>query len=417
MTSAQTAAIEVMQRAMRSASLRVITIPDTGNGACVPMGSAYNDRLLRMSLRAPVRVLHFVTGGFSGGATQVAIQLVNAAREGGAVEPLLVLRRKRRTPPGRIAELEQAGVPLRTVPGWSHAASIAGLIRTCREFRPDILVAHGFSEHLWGRYAGLLARVPHLVHVEHNTRERYTRWRLAQTRWLARRTDRIVGCSEGVRRVLLEMGMPPERTIAIPNGIRLEPFAGAEAHPFARRIPGIVMVARFSKQKDHATLLRAVALLRDRGLQPPVQFAGGGKALHRKPLEKLATELGIAGQVQFLGVVRDVPQRLLAHQVCVLSTHYEGMPLALLEGMAAGCAVVGSAVPGVREVLDDGVDGLLVPEADPVAMADALERLLRDPEDAARIAAAARKAALERHGRELMNRRYEELFLSLARGG
>ena len=364
----------------------------------------------------PVRVLHFVTGGFSGGATQVAIQLVNAARVSAAIEPLLVLRRKRRTPPARIAELEQAGVPLRVVAGWSHAATIAALVKVCREFRPDVLVAHGFSEHLWGRYAGLLAKVPHLVHVEHNTRERYTRWRLAQTRWLAKRTDRIVGCSEGVRRVLLEMGMPPARTIAIPNGVRLQPFADAEAQPFAQRIPGIVMVARFSRQKDHATLLRAVALLRERGLAPPLLFAGGGKDLHRRPLEKLADELGIAAQVQFLGVVRDVPQRLMAHQLCVLSTHYEGMPLALLEGMAAGCAVVGSAVPGVREVLDDGVDGLLVAEADAPALADALERVLRDPPFGARLAAAARRAAAEKYSRERMNRRYEELFLSLARG-
>ena len=363
-----------------------------------------------------VRVLHFVTGGFSGGATQVAIQLVNAARESAAIEPLLVLRRKRRTPPARIAELEQAGVPLRVVAGWSHAATIAALVKVCREFRPDVLVAHGFSEHLWGRYAGLLAKVPHLVHVEHNTRERYTRWRLAQTRWLAKRTDRIVGCSEGVRRVLLEMGMPPARTIAIPNGVRLQPFADAEAQPFAQRIPGIVMVARFSRQKDHATLLRAVALLRERGLAPPLLFAGGGKDLHRSPLEKLADELGIAAQVQFLGVVRDVPQRLMAHQLCVLSTHYEGMPLALLEGMAAGCAVIGSAVPGVREVLDDGVDGLLVAEADARALADALERVLRDPPFGARLAAAARRAAAEKYSRERMNRRYEELFLSLARG-
>ncbi|TXI29628.1 MAG: glycosyltransferase [Ottowia sp.] len=363
-----------------------------------------------------VRVLHFVTGGFSGGATQVAIQLVNAARESAAIEPLLVLRRKRRTPPARIAELEQAGVPLRVVAGWSHAATIAALVKVCREFRPDVLVAHGFSEHLWGRYAGLLAKVPHLVHVEHNTRERYTRWRLAQTRWLAKRTDRIVGCSAGVRRVLLEMGMPPARTIAIPNGVRLQPFADAEAQPFAQRIPGIVMVARFSRQKDHATLLRAVALLRERGLAPSLLFAGGGKDLHRSPLEKLADELGIAAQVQFLGVVRDVPQRLMAHQLCVLSTHYEGMPLALLEGMAAGCAVVGSAVPGVREVLDDGVDGLLVAEADAPALADALERVLRDPPFGARLAAAARRAAAQKYSRERMNRRYEELFLSLARG-
>ncbi|TLX22617.1 glycosyltransferase [Thermomonas fusca] len=362
----------------------------------------------------PVRVLHFVTGGFSGGATQVALQLVNAARDSARIEPLLVLRRKRRTPPERISELHGQGVPLRLVPGWSHLATIFALVRLCREFRPDVLVAHGFSEHLWGRYAGLLAKVPALVHVEHNTRERYTRWRLAQTRWLARRTDRIVGCSEGVREALLALGMPPERTIAIPNGIRLDPFVEADAQPFAQRTPGIVMVARFSKQKDHATLLRAVALLGQRGLRVPLQLPGGGKALHRKPLEALAAQLGIADRVQFPGVVRDVPLRLMTHQVCVLSTHYEGMPLALLEGMAAGCAVVGSAVPGVREVLTDGEDGLLVAEGDPQALANALERLLRHPDDAARMAASARRAALERHDRELMNRRYEDLFLALA---
>jgi glycosyltransferase involved in cell wall biosynthesis len=362
----------------------------------------------------PVRVLHFVTGGFSGGATQVAIALTQAGVESADIEPLLVLRRKRRTDPRRIAELEQAGVPVRVVPGWSHAATIFALVQACKEFMPDVLVAHGFSEHLWGRYAGLLAQVPHLVHVEHNTRERYTRWRLKQTRWLAERTDRIVGCSEGVRRVLLDMGMPADRTIAIPNGIRLEPFADADTHPVAARIPGIVMVARFSKQKDHATLLRAVALLHDRGLQPPVLFAGGGKAMHRKPLEALAEQLGIAPQVRFLGVARNVPELLMTHRIAALSTHYEGMPLALLEGMAAGCAVLGSAVPGVREVIEDNVDGRLVPDNDAVSMADALEAMLRDDALATRLGAQARRVALERHGRALMHQRYEDLFLALA---
>lgn len=98
------------------------------------------------TVAAPVRVLHFVTGGFSGGATQVAIALVNAALQGGRVQPLLVLRRKRRTDPGRIAELQQGGVPLAVVPGWSHAATIWSLVRVCRQFRPDVLVAHGFSD-------------------------------------------------------------------------------------------------------------------------------------------------------------------------------------------------------------------------------------------------------------------------------
>src|SRR5438045_614609 len=107
-----------------------------------------------MPVERPVRVIHFVTGGFSGGATQVAIALVNAQREGASIEPLLVLRRKRRTDPARIEELRAGGVPLHVVPGWSHVATVAALVALCRRWRPDVLVAHGFSEHLWGRYAG-----------------------------------------------------------------------------------------------------------------------------------------------------------------------------------------------------------------------------------------------------------------------
>lgn len=364
----------------------------------------------------PVRVMHFVTGGFSGGATQVAIALVNAARGTADLEPLLVLRKKRRTPPERLAELAAAGTPFRVVPGWSHLATIWALVRLCREFRPDVLVCHGFSEHLWGRYAGLLAKVPHLVHVEHNSRERYTRWRLAQSRWLARRSAALVGCSEGVRQVLLAQGLPAEKTLAIPNGIRTAPFEAAGAVPFDARVPGIVMVARLSKQKDHDTLLRALGLLAQRGLHPPLLLAGGGKSRFRAPLERLAASLGIAGQVRFLGVVRNVPELLMGHRIACLSTHYEGMPLALIEGMAAGCAAVASAVPGVKEVLRDGIDGRLVPARDPEALADALEALLRDPAEAARLAAAGRERALADFSRERMAADYAALCHRLVDG-
>jgi glycosyltransferase involved in cell wall biosynthesis len=329
---------------------------------------------------------------------------------------LLVLRRKRHTDRSRIEELRRRGLPTETVPGWSHLATVLALARICRRYRPDVLFAHGFSEHLWGRYAGLLAGVPHLVHVEHNTRERYTRWRLAQARWLARRTARIVGCSEGVRQRLLELGFPAERVMAIDNGIELAPFAAADSQPFAARAPTIVMVARFARQKDHATLLRAVALLRERGLRPDVQLAGSGRDGHRRAVESLARELGIADQVHCLGVVRDVPQRLLCARIAVLATHHEGMPLAIIEGMAAGCAVVGSRVPGVREIITPGIDGLLVEPRDPRSLADALAALLRDEALASRLGATARRHAIERYGLARMAAGYDTLAAQLLGG-
>lgn len=360
----------------------------------------------------PIRVLHFVTGGFSGGATQVAIALVQAAHLGKTIEPLLVLRRKSHTPKERLAELTALGLPLAMVPGWSHLATIWSLIKVCRRFRPDVLIAHGFSEHLWGRYAGLLARVPHLVHVEHNTQERYSTWRLMQSRWLAKRTDRIVGCSEGVRQVLLAQGMPAARVQAISNGIRLQPFAGAEFLPFAGRQAGIVMVARLAKQKNHRCMLEAIALLAQRGHRPKVYFAGGGKAAFRSQLEQHAKTLGIADQVHFLGVIRNVPELLMQNQIAVLNTHYEGMPLALIEGMAAGCAVIGSDVPGVRELIRDRVDGRLVPN-NASAWADALQELLENSENAATVARAGQLRAFSEFSRERMNSDYEALCLSL----
>lgn len=363
----------------------------------------------------PPRVLHFVTGGFSG-ATAVAVDLVRGARASGRSVPLLVLRRKRQTPPARVQALRDEGLPVQVVPGFAHLATVAGLVRACREFRPDILVAHGFSEHLWGRYAALWARVPHCVHVEHNSRERYTPWRLAQARWLARRTDAIVGCSEGVRQSLLALGMPGVRTLAIDNGVRLEPFEAGGWKPLAQRTPQVVMASRFARQKDHTTLIRAAARLRQRGLQLPVLLAGGGKVSLRREAEKLAESLGLQQSVRFLGPHADMPGLLTGSTFHVLSTHYEGMPLALLEAMAAGCAVAGSAVPGVRELLRDGVDGRLFPEGGDEALADILEQWCREPARAQRLADAARERAWQDFSLQTMTDRYETLFERLVAG-
>ena len=356
------------------------------------------------------RVLHFVTGGFSG-ATQVAVDLALAELPSQHLEPLLVLRKKRNTDPARVQALRDRGLRVWVVPGWSHAATIWALSRLCRQLRPAVLVAHGFPEHLLGRWAGLWAGVPQLVQVEHSTRERYTRWRLAQARWLSRRSARLVGVSEGVRRRLVELGMPKDLTLAIPNGIALERYAAPP--PFVEREAALVMSARFARQKDHLTLIRALGLLRDRGLKPLLRMAGAGKASDRRAAEALVAELNLGVQVQFLGHHASVPQLLMSQQIFVLATHWEGMPLALVEGMAAGCACVASNVPGVGGLLDQGRTGLLVPEADALAMADALERLLREPEFAARLGAAARERAFAEHGLALMAQRYEALFLAL----
>lgn len=358
----------------------------------------------------PVKIIHFVTGGFTG-STSVALALSKAAHHSFRYESLLVLREKSSTDKQRIARLIDDGVALRLIPGWSHLRSIFALYKICREYQPDILVTHGFSEHLWGRYAGLLAKVPHMVHVEHNSRERYTPLRLLQAHWLARFTDKIVGCSAGVRQRLLDLKFPADKTIAIHNGIALDAFKNPP--PLQDRIPGIVMPARFANQKDHLTLIKAIGLLRERNLFPSVILAGGGKKKHRQKAEALVARLGLQNQIQFIGQCNQVPQLLMQYQLCVLSTRYEGMPLSLAEGMAAGCAVIGSAVMGVKEMVRHGEDGLLVAPESPEAMANAIAYCLTNPEQAAQFAQAAHQRACAEFSLEHMHANYEQLYFSL----
>jgi glycosyltransferase involved in cell wall biosynthesis len=359
----------------------------------------------------PLRVLHFVTGGMSG-ATQVAIDLVQASLANPAIEPLLVLRRKRQTAQASYDALKSKGVPLEVVSGVLNAVSIWQLARVCRRVRPDVLVAHGFPEHILGRHAALLAGVPRLIHVEHNSRERYSGSRLMQAKWLAQRTGSIVGVSQGVKTELLRLGFASERLRCIPNGIDLERFgAGAEV-PAAQRRADIVMCARFSSQKDHLTAIRAMAVLRDQGFTNRLLLAGDGKPKHLAKAQRLASELRLGEQLVFMGRCADVPALLMTSRIGLLSTHYEGMPLALLESMAAGCAVVASDVVGVREVLAQGTTGLLVPENDAGALANALVQLLSDNEKSNRLGQAARQQALKEHGLPLMRQRYEDLLLN-----
>ena len=353
----------------------------------------------------PLRVLHFVSGGFSG-ATQVAIDLCG---EQPGQETLLVLRRRASVDPApRVAQLRAQGLRVEVVPRWLHSVTILALARLCRDWRPDVLVAHGFSEHLWGRYAGLLAGVPRLIHVEHNVRERYRFWRLRQSLWLAQRTDCIVGVSEAVRDALVRLGHPAERCRVILNGIELPRWT--RGRPWAEREAAIVMPARFAGQKDHATLIRATAVLARQGLRPTVYLAGEGKPAWRARAEALARELGVAGQVRVLGHVADLPELLGRVRLCVLSTHYEGLGLGLIEGMASGCCGVGSDVEGVREIITHGDTGFLVPHADPDALAATLARLLADDAETQRVAAAGQRHVRAAFDRRRMREQYLALF-------
>ena len=356
-----------------------------------------------------MRILHFVTGGFSG-ATQVAVDLSLAALRTPGYEVLLVLRRKPSTDEAKIAALRQQGLDVRVVSNWMHVITVWELRKIIRSFKPDAVFAHGFSDHIWGRRAAVAEGVKRIFHVEHNTRERYTARRLAQAQALMPYTEACIGVSEGVRTSLIERGFDPAKCIAIPNGIDLARFPESILKPWSEREPAIIMASRFARQKDHETLIRAMGLLKEKGMTPKLYLAGGGKKRLEQKARALVQQLGLQDRVEFLGNVSDLPQRLGSVQIFVLSTHWEGQGLATVEAMAAGCACIATDVPGAREVIEPRVTGLRVPESDPESLAQILRDLLENPTWAAALGVAARNFAFKNYGRERMWDQYQELL-------
>lgn len=360
-----------------------------------------------------LKVIHFVAGGFTG-STAVASDLVNATRDNDSIDSLLVLRKRPTTDMGRVEALAASGTPIKLISGGLKLYTIFQLYRICKKFNPDVLVAHGFTEHLWGRYAGVIAKVPVLIHVEHNTRENYSLSRRLQMRFLTRFTDAIVGCAEGVKARLKELGLPTAKLLVISNGIDLSRFKNATTHPFESRTPAIIMSSRFGRQKDHTTAIRAIGLLRDKGLNVNLTFAGTGHPRYMAMAQDLTRELLLDQHITFAGHCSNLPALLMQHQIFLLSSHYEGMPLALAEGMAAGCAAIGSRVPGIQEMLNDGQDSLVVEHQSPESLASAIEILVTNTAYARQLATAGRLRALSEFSLERMRDEYEMLYRSLA---
>ena len=159
-------------------------------------------------------------------------------------------------------------------------------------------------------------------------------------------------------------------------------------------------------QKNHRLAVRALAQV------PDTALVVLGEGPLRAELEETARAEGVAGRVVLAGVRPDARGIVGAADVVVFSSTWEGLPLAALEALAAGTPVVSTAVRGLRELLTDGRDALLVPPNDPAALADALRRVLGDPGLGARLGEGGRALA-GAHSEETMVARYLELYDTL----
>lgn len=317
-----------------------------------------------------------------------------------------------------LARLRDAGVDVLRLERRDRGdlRSMLRLVKRLRSERVDLIHAHKFGSNAWAAVLGRALSIPVRIAHEHTwSFEGQPVRRFVDRNLIARFCDVVIAVSEADReRMISLVGMPADKVVVVPNGIS---WPDASDPDRVRRELGIgpddavlVQTAVLRPQKAIGVMLNALAILHRTHPQARLLIAGSGD---EAPLRAIAAELRLGEAVSFLGARADVAELLASARVGVLSSDFEGMPLAALEYMAAGLPVVATAVGGLPEMVREGDTGLLVPPRDPEALADRLRRLLDDPGLARDMGARGRVLARARFSTEAMVGHVTDLYVRL----
>ncbi len=321
-----------------------------------------------------MKILHIITSLRTGGAEHLLVDLLPGLKAAGLQVDLLLFDGTR-TP--FYEQLEEKGITIYSLgKGVFSMYNPLHLFRLKKYMRQyDVVHTHNTPCQLLAAMAGSGTSL--LFTTEHNTSNHRRSWKGWQSidRWMYGKYTHIICVSKATEDNLLEYLNDEEireKTSIIPNGIELTIYRQAFPNNELRKRYAnkhiVVMVAAFRKQKDQKTLIRAMKQLSDEYV---LLLAGEGEC--RKECEAEVTLLGLRDKVVFLGNCSDVPALLATADVVVLSSHYEGLSLSSIEGMAARKVFVASDVPGLREIV--GGAGLLFPHADDGVLASLIQQV------------------------------------------
>lgn len=322
--------------------------------------------------------------------------------------------------PSLVPQLREAGIETHFLGGRraSHFPRIVGrLTQRLRTQQAELVQSFLFHANLAARLAARRAGVPHVMSGI-RVAERSARWHLWLDRLTARLVDRYVCVSQSVADFSREAaGLPSEKLVVIPNGIDAERYQRAEPLDLTSLGIGagrraVTFVGRLDRQKGLLDFLRHSPRWLERFPLHDLLLVGAGPQEDELRME--ADKLAISSRVRFTGWRGDVPRVLRASDLFVLPSHWEGMPNALLEAMAAGLPVVATDVEGVRELLGEGASLQTAPRGDSQRFCEQVIALLGDRGPAERCAAENQRRA-RNFGWQAMVDAYQRLFDEISR--
>jgi glycosyltransferase involved in cell wall biosynthesis len=373
-----------------------------------------SDRPDRPDRDGPVRVLHLIKSLGRGGAEVLLLETLRAGdRERFDYRFGYFLPHK----DALAGALAREGAEVTCFPARSSAAiplRVPTLARHLRRSGVDILHCHLSLAGVAGRLAGRLAGVP-VVYTEHGPIEYLEAPSRLLNLWTWPLQERVIAVSEEVAASVRRHAGERVPLVVIENGVSSAHFAPdpARGHELRARLgippgaPVVGTVAVFRPQKRLADWLRVASALRAR--HPDLRLLVVGDGPERDAVAALAGELGLAEAVVFAGLQADVRPFLDAMDVYLMTSGFEGLPIALLEAMAMALPIVSTAVGGIVDAVDDSC-GALAAVGDLPALAAAAGALVADPERRRALGDGARRRVEERFSMARMVARIEALY-------
>jgi len=317
-------------------------------------------------------------------------------------------------------DVEYVPMQLR-IPKPSYAATAYQFANILRHHRIDILHSHMFQASRLVSPVGRACGVPVIIetaHVREQWRSGWVKGNFAIDRLVGRFVDHYIAVSEANARYLVQEKRLPARKIhVIPNGCsvkRVESSRSARQQlrdrlGFAKDDPVLLVIARLEPQKGHRVLLEAMPEIRREF--PRIRLVCVGEGCLRQELELHVRTLELQDVVRFVGFQSSVGDWFALADISVLPSFYEGLPLVAIESLAAGCVVVATAVDGTPEVIRNEKTGLTVPPGDSPSMANAILRLLKEPDLRSRLVAAGKDWIRNHFSEDQQIHRTEQLYI------
>jgi glycosyltransferase involved in cell wall biosynthesis len=354
------------------------------------------------------RILFLITSLEQGGAEQVLYDTVTGLDK--EKWDVVVLAMRKRGPYFQRLRFEGYVVESLDIKRKFAPGAFLRLMARIAFFRPDIIHSHLFHADLPGRIASFLARGHRrslFISHQHIPEQRFLPIRGFLDRSSRFLVDAFICVSEAVAdHVRVHLKPKPEKLVVLPNGRNLRPFLAIPPNKKGK-IWRFGTVGRLDKQKDQLLLLEALFELKKRRCSFHCVIAGEGPL--NQTLREHIERLDLVEEVDLLGRREDIPEILAALDLFIMSSRYEGLPIAVIEAMAAGLPIVATDVPGLRDVLTDTV-GQLVPYRNVEALADGIEAVMGDDQLRLEMGRQGRQRARLKYSRERMLTDLTELY-------